>query len=74
MSRLLVQSGPFRDTKSLETLKEMAERGKGKGGSEESLKALRYVVIGGLVVVPRIVNSSAYRLYMLHFRRLMNLS
>ena len=47
---LLVQSSPLHNTKSLETLKGMAERGKGKGGREESLKALRCVVdwwIGG---------------------------
>ena len=47
---LLVQSGPFHNTKSLEMLKGMAQRGKGKGGREESLKALRCVVhwwVGG---------------------------
>ena len=47
---LLVQSSPLHNNKSLETLKGMAERGKGKGGREESLKALRCVVdwwIGG---------------------------
>ncbi|RDB21715.1 Ribosome biogenesis protein NOC1 [Hypsizygus marmoreus] len=47
---LLVQSSPVHNTKALETLKGMAERGKGKGGREESLKALRCVVdwwVGG---------------------------
>ncbi|KAJ7853660.1 CBF/Mak21 family-domain-containing protein [Mycena olivaceomarginata] len=47
---LLVQSSPLHNTKALETLKSMAERGKGKGGREESLKALRCVVdwwVGG---------------------------
>lgn len=47
---LSVQSSPVHNTKSLETLKGMAERGKAKGGREESLKALRCVVdwwIGG---------------------------
>ncbi|KAF7353702.1 Sterol regulatory element binding protein cleavage-activating protein [Mycena venus] len=47
---LLVQSSPLHNTKALETLKGMAERGKGKGGREESLKALRCVVdwwVGG---------------------------
>lgn len=47
---LLVQSSPVQNTKALETLKGMAERGKGKGGREESLKALRCVVdwwVGG---------------------------
>ena len=47
---LLVQSGPLHNTKSLEMLKGMAQRGKGKGGREESLKALRCVVhwwVGG---------------------------
>lgn len=47
---LLVQSSPIHNTKALETLKSMAERGKGKGGREESLKALRCVVdwwVGG---------------------------
>lgn len=41
---LLVQSSPLHNAKALETLKSMAERGKGKGGREESLKALRCVV------------------------------
>ena len=41
---LLVQSNPLQNAKALETLKSMAERGKGKGGREESLKALRCVV------------------------------
>ncbi|KAG6831476.1 hypothetical protein H0H92_010385 [Tricholoma furcatifolium] len=47
---LLVQSSPVHNTKALETLRGMAERGKGKGGREESLKALRCVVdwwVGG---------------------------
>lgn len=47
---LLVQSSPLHNTKSLDTLKSMAERGKGKGGREESLKALRCIVdwwVGG---------------------------
>ncbi|KAG6888162.1 hypothetical protein C0995_010173 [Termitomyces sp. Mi166 len=47
---LLVQSSPVHNTKALETLKGMAERGKGKGGREESLKALRCIMdwwVGG---------------------------
>lgn len=47
---LLVQSSPLHNTKALETLKGMAERGKGKGGREESLKALRCIIdwwVGG---------------------------
>ena len=47
---LLVQGSPVHNIKSLESLKNMAERGKGKGGREESLKALRCIVdwwIGG---------------------------
>jgi ribosome biogenesis protein MAK21 len=47
---LLVQSSPLHNTKALETLKNMAERGKGKGGREESLKALRCIIdwwVGG---------------------------
>ncbi|KAF8882268.1 CBF/Mak21 family-domain-containing protein [Infundibulicybe gibba] len=47
---LLVQSSPVHNTKALETLKGMAERGKGKGGRDESLKALRCIVdwwVGG---------------------------
>ncbi|KAG1727639.1 ribosome biogenesis protein [Suillus occidentalis] len=47
---LLVQSSPLHNTKALETLKGMAERGKGKGGREESLKALRCILdwwVGG---------------------------
>jgi ribosome biogenesis protein MAK21 len=47
---LLVQSSPLHNTKALETLKAMAERGKGKGGRDESLKALRCIVdwwVGG---------------------------
>ncbi|KAF4622057.1 hypothetical protein D9613_009138 [Agrocybe pediades] len=41
---LLVQSSPLHNLKALENLKQMAERGKGKGGREESLKALRCIV------------------------------
>ncbi|KAI6144196.1 ribosome biogenesis protein [Pisolithus tinctorius] len=41
---LLVQSSPLHNTKALEALKNLAERGKGKGGRGESLKALRCVV------------------------------
>lgn len=47
---LLVQSSPLHNVKALETLKAMAERGKGKGGRSESLKALRCIVdwwVGG---------------------------
>jgi len=47
---LLVQGSPVHSAKFLESLKNMAERGKGKGGREESLKALRCIVdwwIGG---------------------------
>ncbi|KAG5646796.1 hypothetical protein DXG03_002173 [Asterophora parasitica] len=47
---LLVQSSPVHNTKALETLKGMAERGKGKGGRDESLKALRCIAdwwVGG---------------------------
>ncbi|KAI6127001.1 CBF-domain-containing protein [Pisolithus sp. B1] len=47
---LLVQSSPLHNTKALEALKNLAERGKGKGGRGESLKALRCVVdwwVGG---------------------------
>ncbi|KAH7869910.1 CBF/Mak21 family-domain-containing protein [Lentinula edodes] len=47
---LLVQSSPVHNLKALETLKGMSERGKGQGGREESLKALRCVVdwwVGG---------------------------
>lgn len=47
---LLVQSSPLHNTKALDTLRSMAERGKGKGGREESLKALRCIVdwwVGG---------------------------
>lgn len=47
---LLVQGSPVHNVKSLESLKSMAERGKGKGGREESLKALRCIVdwwVGG---------------------------
>ncbi|KAJ7063556.1 CBF/Mak21 family-domain-containing protein [Mycena amicta] len=47
---LLVQSSPLHNIKALETLKGMSERGKGKGGREECLKALRCIVdwwVGG---------------------------
>lgn len=47
---LLVQSSPLHNVKALDSLKSMAERGKGKGGREESLKALRCIVdwwVGG---------------------------
>lgn len=47
---LLVQSSPLHNIRALENLKGMAERGKGQGGREESLKALRCVVdwwVGG---------------------------
>ncbi|KDR71796.1 hypothetical protein GALMADRAFT_281643 [Galerina marginata CBS 339.88] len=47
---LLVQSSPLHNIRALETLRGMAERGKGKGGREESLKALRCIVdwwVGG---------------------------
>jgi ribosome biogenesis protein MAK21 len=47
---LMVQGSPIHNIKALEALKNMAERGKGKGGREESLKALRCIVdwwIGG---------------------------
>ncbi|CAL1715427.1 unnamed protein product [Somion occarium] len=47
---LLVQASPVHNTKALETLRNMAERGRGKGGREEGLKAMRCVVdwwIGG---------------------------
>ncbi|KAJ3526899.1 hypothetical protein NMY22_g9983 [Coprinellus aureogranulatus] len=47
---LMVQSSPVHNTKALETLKGMAERGRGKGGREEALKAIRCVVdwwVGG---------------------------
>ncbi|PPR06506.1 hypothetical protein CVT24_002634 [Panaeolus cyanescens] len=47
---LLVQSSPVHNVRALEMLRGMGERGKGKGGREESLKALRCVVdwwVGG---------------------------
>ncbi|TRM66607.1 CBF/Mak21 family-domain-containing protein [Schizophyllum amplum] len=47
---LLVQSSPLHNAHALETLRGMAERGKGKGGRDESLKALRSIVdwwVGG---------------------------
>jgi ribosome biogenesis protein MAK21 len=40
---LLVQASPLHNTKALETLKALAERGRGKGGREESLKAIRAI-------------------------------
>ena len=47
---LLVQSSPLHNVRALESLRGMAERGKGKGGREEGLKALRCIVdwwVGG---------------------------
>lgn len=47
---LLVQASPVHNIKALETLKAMAERGRGKGGREEGLKAMRCIVdwwVGG---------------------------
>lgn len=47
---LLVQASPIHNIKSLESLRSMAERGRGKGGRDEGLKAMRCVVdwwIGG---------------------------
>ncbi|OCH87760.1 CBF-domain-containing protein [Obba rivulosa] len=47
---LLVQSSPVHNGKALETLKSMAERGRGRGGRDEGLKAVRCVVdwwVGG---------------------------
>ncbi|KAJ2913545.1 hypothetical protein MD484_g6868, partial [Candolleomyces efflorescens] len=47
---LMVQKSPLHNGKALEILLGMAERGKGKGGREESLKALRCIVdwwVGG---------------------------
>lgn len=47
---LMVQGSPVHNVKALENLKNMAERGKGQGGREESLKALRCIVdwwVGG---------------------------
>ena len=47
---LLVQGSPVHNTKALETLRGMAERGRGKGGREEGLKAMRCIVdwwVGG---------------------------
>lgn len=47
---LLVQGSPVHNTKALESLKGMAERGRGKGGREEGLKAMRCIVdwwVGG---------------------------
>lgn len=41
---LLVQGSPVHNVKSLDSLKNMAGRGKGKGGREESLKALRCII------------------------------
>ncbi|KAH8104675.1 CBF-domain-containing protein [Cristinia sonorae] len=47
---LLVQGSPVHNSKALEQLKGMAERGRGKGGREEGLKAMRCIVdwwVGG---------------------------
>ncbi|KAG6372691.1 CBF/Mak21 family-domain-containing protein [Boletus reticuloceps] len=47
---LLVQSSPLHNTKALDALRSLAERGKGSGGRGESLKALRCIVdwwVGG---------------------------
>jgi len=47
---LLVQSSPLHNTKALDALRSLAEKGKGKGGRGESLKALRCIVdwwVGG---------------------------
>ncbi|TCD69479.1 hypothetical protein EIP91_007605 [Steccherinum ochraceum] len=47
---LLVQGSPLHNIKSFESLKSLAERGRGKGGREEGLKALRCIVdwwVGG---------------------------
>lgn len=47
---LLVQSSPLHNTKALDSLRSLAERGKGRGGRGESLKALRCIVdwwVGG---------------------------
>ncbi|KAG5220209.1 CBF/Mak21 family-domain-containing protein [Salix suchowensis] len=55
---LLVQSSPLHNAKSLDTLKSMAERGKGKGGREESLKALRCIVDWWVGGEHQIANSS----------------
>ncbi|KAL6303673.1 CBF/Mak21 family-domain-containing protein, partial [Sparassis latifolia] len=47
---LLVQASPVHNAKALETLRGLAERGRGKGGREEGLKAVRCVVdwwVGG---------------------------
>ncbi|OBZ73206.1 Uncharacterized protein C4F10.09c [Grifola frondosa] len=47
---LLVQASPAHNIRALETLRGMAERGRGKGGREEGLKAVRCVVdwwVGG---------------------------
>lgn len=41
---LLVQSSPLHNTKALDALKSLAEKGKGKGGRGGSLKALRCIV------------------------------
>lgn len=40
---LLVQGSPLHNTKALESLKGLAERGRGKGGRDESLKAVRAI-------------------------------
>lgn len=47
---LLVQGSPLHNMKALETLKGMSERGRGKGGREEGLKAMRCIIdwwVGG---------------------------
>ncbi|THH28825.1 hypothetical protein EUX98_g5360 [Antrodiella citrinella] len=47
---LLVQGSPVHNIKALETLKGMSERGRGKGGREEGLKAMRCIIdwwVGG---------------------------
>ena len=47
---LLVQASPVHNIKALETLEGMAERGRGKGGRDEGLKAIRCIVdwwVGG---------------------------
>jgi ribosome biogenesis protein MAK21 len=40
---LLVQGSPLHNVKALEMLKTLAERGRGKGGRDESLKAVRAI-------------------------------
>lgn len=63
---LLVQSSPLHNTKALETLKGMAERGKGKGGREECLKALRCIIdwwVGGGAPNRKLKCVSTYRFF-----------